>query len=514
MNYVVDAKRMKAIDEITVNEIKISALVLMEQAALQIVNKMKAIIHKSDRILVVCGAGNNGGDGIAAGRMLMLQGYRVAILFLVEEEKATEQTKRQLEIARNLGMAMEHKNKIHEYNIIIDAIFGIGITRNITGEYEEVINAMNRSSCLVLSVDIPSGISADSGKVMNVAVRADYTITFGYQKLGLLLYPGADYAGEITVADIGFPGCAAESVAPDTCYYQKDDLKRLPKRQDYSNKGTYGRVLIIAGNKEMSGAAFLSAKAAYKTGAGLVKVLTTTENRVILQTLLPEVLFASYDNMDRDESNEELLAIIEWASVIIIGPGLGQSERAFLLLTRVIQNATVPVIIDADAINMLAKMMDSKQCYATESRILYLQQFLKENTILTPHLKELSRLIGNSVSDITDNIIDTATQCSYNSKLIYAIKDARTIVTHQNKKYLNISGNQGMATGGCGDVLTGIIAALIAQGMEPFDASCLAVYIHGLAGDVAARERGTYSLMASDLVDSIEKVLLGSETII
>lgn len=519
MNYAVDSKNMKKIDDYTVEVIKLPALVLMERAALKISEVMKKWIRKSDRILAICGTGNNGGDGIAAGRILFMQGYQVAILFVGEDTKATNQTKAQLEIARNLGITFENNNKLHEYNIIIDAIFGIGLSRPVTGEYESIINDINKwneanlkieneNNHLVFSVDIPSGISADSGKIMNAAVRANHTITFGLQKQGLLLYPGAEYAGEIIVADIGFPDIAIKQADLDTFYYETEDLSRLPVRKKYSHKGTFGRVLVIAGSKGMSGAAYLSAKAAYRTGAGIVKVLTSRDNREILQTSLPEALFAAYDEEGKnsEERENELLAAISWASAIVIGPGLGQSEQAGELLNMVIKEAKVPVIIDADGLNLLSNTLDCGYQDAG-SRWNHLLEILKVDTILTPHLKELSRLLGIPVSEIMNNMIDTADQYSYNNKLVVAIKDARTIVTQQRNRYINVSGNNGMATGGSGDVLTGIIAALIAQGMASYDATCLAVYVHGLSGDIAALDKGTYSMMAGDIIDSIEKVI-------
>jgi NAD(P)H-hydrate epimerase len=202
---------------------------------------------------------------------------------------------------------------------------------------------------------------------------------------------------------------------------------------------------------------------------------------------------------------------LSWASVIVIGPGLGLSQTAQELLEMVINKAKVPVIIDADGITLLSKILDNRnmvlESQTTETRLKFLAELLQEQTVLTPHLKELSRLLGISVSEISNKLIDTARQCSYNNNLVYAIKDARTIVSQNQDRYVNVSGNNGMATGGSGDVLTGIIAALIAQGLLPFDATCLAVYIHGLAGDIAAKEKGAYSMMASDIINSIEKVL-------
>jgi NAD(P)H-hydrate epimerase len=508
MRYAVNAREMKLIDDYSIQTVKIPQAELMERAAGEVVAVMLEHIKKSDRILVVSGPGNNGGDGIAAGRILYLQGYSVAILFIGDEEKASEGLRIQLEIARNLGIPNENPDKLHEYNIIIDAIFGVGLVRPVTGRFEELIHRINAADNKVFSVDIPSGISADNGRIMNAAIAADYTITFGYQKLGLILYPGADCAGVIKVADIGFPETAALQVKPEFIYYEAEDLYRLPPRKNYSNKGTYGKVLVIGGSKGMSGAVYLSAKAAYRTGAGLVKILTAQDNRIILQTSLPEALFAAYDEQDAGEKAWEqgILKELAWADVIVIGPGLGRSQTARKLLWTVLSNVKIPVIVDADGITMLAEELNSGSG-ATDKRLERIASLFGQTMILTPHLGELSRFINVQASDIADNLVDTVRQCSYNNNLIYAIKDARTLVVQGEKKYINVSGNNGMATGGSGDVLTGIIAALLAQGAAPYMAVCLAVYLHGLAGDKAAQEKGMYSMMAGDIVASIEKVL-------
>ena len=519
MKYAVDSTKMKLIDEYTINTMRIPAMELMERAASLLVSVMQQKITREDRILAICGPGNNGGDGVAAGRILFSQGYRVAILFIGEEHKCSPQMKAQLEMAKNLGIPLENRNKLSEYNIIIDALFGVGLSKPVTGVFEEIIRELNESHNIVYSVDLPSGISAENGAVMNVAVKADETVTFGHNKIGLLLYPGAEYAGVITVVDIGFPEEAILKAQPDAMYFQKEDLELLPKRKNYSNKGTYGKVLIIAGSKGMAGAAYLSACAAYRSGAGLVKVLTSECNRIILQSQLPEALYAAYDDkdMDDDQRRQRLLENLAWASVIVVGPGLGLSKISEELVETVIRKSEVPVIVDADAITLLSMRLEEHGEFAanrTEQRLSKLSELLPAYTILTPHLMELSRLIGFPVSDIAHNLIDTARQCSYNNKLIYTLKDARTIVAMDSRYYINVSGNQGMATGGSGDVLTGIIAAMVAQGMEPYEAACLAVYIHGLAGDAAASEKGSYSMMASDIVGSIEKVLIDYEHMI
>lgn len=514
MKYAVDTREMRLIEDYTINQAGIPALELMEHAALAFVNILVMSIRKDDRICVVCGKGNNGGDGAAIARLLFLQGYKVSIYvphleMLNESNSSTSLLDLQLDLARKLGVTIENRSKLNEYNIIIDAIFGIGLSRAVSGIYEQVINEINENDNMVFSVDIPSGISADNGKVYNVAVKADQTITFGYMKKGLLLYPGAEYAGKITVADIGLAKEAAFHVKPEAFYYETEDLKLLPVRKNYSNKGTFGKVLVIAGSKGMAGAAYMSAKAAYRTGAGLVKVLTCEENRVIIQSMLPEALFAAYDEEDLclESGSDRLQKDLKWASVIVIGPGLGRTEIASKLLFRVLNEAEVPVIIDADAINVLSASLDASCQNDPHNRLKQLASYLKPGTIITPHLMELCRLTSIPISDIRDNLIDTASTCSYNNEIIYVIKDARTVIAYKGQYYINCSGNNGMATGGSGDVLTGIIAALIAQGMSPYEASCLGVYIHGLAGDEAARKKSSYSMMATDIIEAIGKVI-------
>lgn len=518
MKYAVDAGEMRQIEDYTIKSEEIPAVVLMERAAEAVVDFVVKKVNKEDRICVLCGKGNNGGDGAAIARLLFVRGYNVRISVpeynftskgSIKQDSLSTQSSLldfQLEKAYALGVIIENQYRPAEYNVIIDALFGIGLSRSVTGIYEEIIKETNNNENTVFSVDIPSGISADNGNIYNIAVKADYTVTFGYMKKGLLLYPGASYAGKIIVADIGFSKEALLQNKPSAFYYQYEDLSLLPARADYSNKGSYGRVLVIAGGKGMSGAAYMSAKAAYRTGAGLVKVFTVEDNRQIIQTLLPEALMSSYEEENIAESREKLLQDLSWASVVIIGPGLGKGRTANMLLDVVMSEAQQPVIIDADAINMLADRLNILSD-KPEVRLKQLASYLRPGTVITPHLKELSGLTDISLQDIRDNLIDTAVTCSYNNEIVYVIKDARTIIAKSGIYCINSSGNNGMATGGSGDVLTGIIAALIGQGMSSYEASCLGVYLHGLAGDEAAKEKSCYSMMATDIIEAIGKVI-------
>ncbi|WMJ87892.1 NAD(P)H-hydrate dehydratase [Anaerocolumna sp. MB42-C2] len=505
MKTVVNSARMKAVDDYTIEKVGIPAVVLMERAALSVVDAMKEHGLAKEKILAVCGMGNNGADGIAAARILYQQRYAVDILLVGDEDKASPLLKQQIIIARNLGISIYNNIAIAEYTIIIDAIFGIGLSRDVTGIYKEIIKEINSGCHKVFSVDIPSGLSADTAKPMNIAIKADYTITFGLNKIGLILYPGCEYAGNVLVADIGFPELAVKQVNSPYYIYDTSDLNKLPKRLNYSNKGTYGKVLIIAGSVNISGACYFSAKSAYRSGSGLVKVVTVEENRVIIQSQLPEVLLYTYQSASWDDyTDEQILKEIEWANVIVIGPGIGMSNASERLLELVLKHAKTPVIIDADGINLLAEKVNSM--HNNKSRLENIGSILPKETILTPHLKELSVLLEVPIDKIVNNLLDTADLCAFNNETITVLKDARTIVANDNERYINVSGNNGMSTGGSGDVLTGIIAAFIAQGIEAKEAAKLGVYIHGLAGDKARESKGSYALIASDIIDALEQV--------
>lgn len=504
MKYVVNAAQMKAIDDYSTQKMGIPSLVLMEKAAMAVVETMLKTITKADKILVVCGIGNNGGDGIAVARILSHLGYQVNILLLGKEDKSTEQTKVQLNIARNIGVNIFNQLEINEYNIIVDAIFGIGLSKDIAGEYAVIINQINHLQNKVYSIDIPSGIRADDGKVLNTAIKADETITFGLLKLGHLLYPGSEYVGIVTLSDIGFPKEALLQAHPEHLIYDSQDLCRLPIRHAYSNKGTYGKALIIAGSKDISGACFLSAKAAYRTGAGIVKVITASENKNMIQTLIPEALIYTYDDIS-EQNNNTIIDEIKEATSIVIGPGIGMSNMAKQLLHLVLEYSKVPTIIDADAINLLAKEQKCKSMKKDDD--LGENVNLPSHFILTPHLKEMSRLINLPVHEIADNILQVATWATKKKQYTLVLKDARTLVTSHGQIYINTSGNNGMATGGTGDILTGIIAGLLAQGMPIYEATTIGVYLHGLAGDYALKEKGLYSLIASDIIEALPNVV-------
>lgn len=504
MKQIVNSKEMKEIDRHTIEEIGIPSMVLMERAALSVVEELEKNITKDDRILCLCGSGNNGGDGIGIARILHQKGYRVSVLLVGNKVKCSSETKKQYEIAEKIGVKFKDKKDTKEYTIIVDAIFGIGLTRDIRGIYEELIEQVNREKHFVCAVDIPSGICGNTGMVRHTAIKADITVTFGYWKLGLLLYPGAEYAGKVVVTDIGFD-TVEKKTEFEKFFYEKEDIKRiLPKRRAYSNKGTYGKVLIIAGSKNMSGACFLSAKAAYRTGAGLVRIVTPEENRIILQTGIPEAVLDTYKAETFSEDCIRIKQYIEEADSIVIGPGMGKGAESEQLLKLVIENSRVSTVVDADALYLLVKIGKIPP-YQKERPCNW---NLPEHFILTPHRKEMAILLGNqmTVKEICDDLLSILKSCSHNPNIL-VLKDARTIVLKGIRCYVNTSGNNGLATAGSGDVLTGIIAGLAGQGLLHYQAAALGVYLHGLAGDAASAKRGNYSLLAEDIIEGINNVL-------
>ena len=491
MKYLPTGEEMKYADRFTIDTIGLPSMVLMERAAMCVVDAVEREGMDVSKPLILCGAGNNGGDGYAVARLLKLKGHDVEILFLGKESSRSAENRKQMEIASyyNIPMHTELPNK--KYSMVIDALFGTGLTRDVTGAYANVLEAVNAMSCCKLAVDVPSGVNDTTGKIMGTAFRADYTVAIAFVKRGLVFYPAQEYAGKVIVGDIGIMPDALKQDAMMTYHYEWDDLcKRYPKRSANSHKGSHGKVLLIVGSKGMSGASYLSARAAYEVGAGLVQIYTDEANREILQKLLPEAIITTYTTYDETV----LHRLLTWADVIGIGSGLGTSELAVCLVKQTLQQASVPCIVDADAINILAQHQDWMNC--------------QSELVLTPHMKEMSRLTGYTVKELQGSRIELLNELTAKYPLVCVLKDARTLVSKRGENlYVNVSGNAAMAKAGSGDVLMGMIAGITAQRMNCYDSACLGVYLHGLAGDAARDEKGSYSVLADDIIDGISCVL-------
>ncbi len=500
MKYILDSHEMKQCDENTMQRRGMLSAVLMERAALAAAQEIVSRYPDPEtKVLIVCGAGNNGGDGIAVARLLYLQKYQVSICFVGKREKMTTETARQMQIAENYGVSFCNVSEAFAQNwdVVADAIFGIGLCREISGKYADILAQMNERKADKVAIDIASGVSGSTGQVLGIAFRADLTVTFGFAKRGQLLYPGMEYTGELKVADIGIDEQSLFDLKPQMRVLEPADLKFLPKRESRSNKGSYGKLLILAGSDQMAGAAIFAAKAAYRMGCGLIRVATVEENRLILQEQVPEAVLAVYN--DGTDVVKFVETQLHWADAVVAGPGISQSELAEKMLHELIRQIRIPCLCDADALNILARHPEWWNEVQTEM-------------IITPHLGEMSRLTGQPISEIKDELVQTASEFAKEHQINVVLKDARTVTAGKNGScFLNLSGNHGMATAGAGDVLSGVIGALLAQKLEPKIAAPLGVYVHGLAGDAAVPKCGHYAMMASDIVEGIIDVLRKQE---
>ena len=491
MIYLPTGEQMRRADLYTIEEIGVPSMVLMERAALEVVRCMEEEQLDFRKVLVVCGSGNNGGDGYAIARLLHLKGHDVTIFFAGNSQKRSEENAQQAKIAAHYEIPVITNLDTEEYSVIIDALFGTGLKREITGHYREILCSVNQMTGEKVAVDLPSGIHDTTGAQMGIAFCADLTVAIAFPKRGLFLQEGNVCAGKILTGDIGI---SSETFSEGTVTfgYEKQDLfLGFPKRKKNSHKGSYGKVLMIAGSKGMSGAAYLSGKAAYAVGAGLVQIYTHEENRVILQQLLPEAIITTYDTFD----SEQLEKLIQWADLIGIGCGLGKSDTAERVMQYTLKRALVPCVVDADGINILSKHMEWIE--VTNALI-----------VLTPHMKEMSRMLQCSVKELIEQRMERLHAFVERYKVVCVLKDARTLVAKEHRNtYLNLSGNAAMAKAGSGDVLAGVIVGILAQQCEPYTSACLGVFLHGLAGDMARDKKGAYSVLASDLVAEISSVL-------
>lgn len=465
---------------------------LMKRAALAVAEEICRLGWEKMRILTVCGSGNNGGDGLLAARLLHLRGADVQVYFAGEWDRCTPETGRAYAEARQAGVPFVAEPEWEGFGLIVDALFGIGLSRAPEGLYGEVIQKINRSGARVLSVDIPSGVCADTGETPGPAVRADVTVSMASYKMGHVLGQGVRCSGKVVCADIGI-GTDLFDTAQEMPPYviERRELALVPRRRRDANKGTFGRVLVIAGSRGMCGAAFLCAKAAYRSGAGLVEIFTCEENRQPLQILLPEAIVTSY--MEDIPDISALTAALERASFVVIGPGLGQSNAARIMVRETFRRVRVPLICDADALNVCAA---DSLVYPSEAPV-----------IATPHPGEFSRMTGQSIEALALDPQGFAVQYARENGIICVLKFARTVITDGSMCFVNMSGTPALSKGGSGDVLCGVIAGMLCSGLSPLGAASIGVYVHGRAGEAAEDSYGEYSPLAAEVCDGIAGVL-------
>ncbi|MDD3225165.1 MAG: NAD(P)H-hydrate dehydratase [Clostridium sp.] len=485
---VARADTMRSIDDYCINELKIPEIVLMENAALKVLKNIDT--YNNESFVIVCGFGNNGGDGFALSRQLIAINKKVDIFLIGSCDKLSSSCRVNYDILRNMGVAINEISKFDYFldclkssDVTIDALFGTGLKRDICGTFKKVVDAINDNSKYVVSIDVPSGLHSDTGIVMGSAVRADSTVTFELLKRGFLGDGASDFTGKVFTENIGVPDFVLDKFKTGETVLSSHDIKKYIKPRDkYAHKGDFGRVVLFAGSSEYTGASYISTEASVKTGSGLVTLCCPQDIVPALRIKLTEAMIASFDEEERCQK------LMLKADALAFGPGMGNTEITFNMLKRVINSAKCPIVIDADGLNAL-------------SCNLGLLKSIKIKAILTPHLGEMSRLTGFDIDYIKHNRIDVAEKFAKDYGVILLLKGHNTVITDGKTTYINPTGNSAMASGGMGDCLTGIIASLVSQGLSPLMAAAVGAYIHGYTGDLLSKS--AYCVSAGDLLSKL-----------
>jgi NAD(P)H-hydrate epimerase len=504
---VLNSSQMREADRRTIEEIGIPSLVLMENAGRQVVAAIEAM--HSDilerKVAVLSGRGNNGGDGFVVARTLLQRGVDVAVFLIGRVGDVRGDARTNLEILGRLGLTVVeiadgqawelHFSEVRDCTLIVDAIFGTGLNAPLTGLMETVVADVNASGIPVVSIDLPSGLSADSPEPIGDSIEAGMTVTLAAPKLPLVLPPAEMRAGDIVIADIGIPADVLQSLeGPRVDLLTRASMRELiqPRSAD-SHKGDFGHVLVIAGSRGKSGAAFLAATGALRSGAGLVTVATGARCQPIVASMAPEYMTEPIAEITEGTEvgldPDAVDRVLEQArDVVAIGPGLGQAASTKRFITALVDRATMPLVVDADGLNAFAG--HPERLAGREGR----------DVIITPHPGEMGRLVGMSTEEVQASRLEIARNFASAHHVYVVLKGHRTIVaTPDEKIFINPTGNPGMATGGSGDVLTGMIAAWLAQLLDAEAACKLAVYLHGMAGDLAEADEGEVAMTATDV---------------
>jgi len=512
----VTPSQMREIDRRTIQDLGIASLVLMENAGLAMVDEIeKRGGRQRLRITVICGPGNNGGDGMVAARHLSDRGHEVVTFLASPRAAFSGDAKVQLRTLTRLEMdvavlsstsSLERAfRRAGESDVTIDALFGTGLTRTVEGHWAECVRIINSCPGLVISADVPSGLDARTGHPLGDCVTADVTVTFALPKTGLVLFPGAQLAGEVVVADIGIPHSVIEGMElPGRLLDAERLLHIYQERWPDTHKGTYGHLLLCCGSAGKMGAGILASRAAMRAGAGLVTLAVPASALHAVDTSTPEVMVAplpetAEGSFSRLGANG-LKKLISERDALAMGPGISTDHEVGELLRDVLRWDGFPMVLDADALNLL-------------EGDLQLLMPRGSDTVITPHPGEMARLLVSNTTDVQSDRTGAALECAGRSGCVVVLKGAGTVIAHPDGTFfVNTSGNPGMASGGTGDILTGMIGALLARGCTPFDSAAAAVYLHGTAGDLAAQSNTEEALMATDIIETIGEALKGIRT--
>jgi NAD(P)H-hydrate epimerase len=498
---ILTAKQIREIDRLSTEQFGIPSILLMENAGMRVVEALEERFEDLEDLTIgiLCGKGNNGGDGFVVARQLIQKGSYPFIFLLGREEDVADDARTNLDILKAIGYPptvivdaeewQEEKVELLDADIIIDALLGTGLTKPVSGLYAEVIDSLREDfpRAEIISIDLPSGLPADSAHPIGPAVEADATVTFTAVKPCLVLSPNQEYAGDVILADIGNPVELLDSPELQMDLIVPEEFSAaVHARSAETNKGDYGKVLVIGGSVGKSGAAAMAGQSALRSGAGLVTIATPASVLPIVAASMPELMTAVLP-----DTTEGVASLLVGKTVLAIGPGLGSEPSIQKMVRSVVQEAQIPTVVDADGLNAYASHRGELR--GTDERPV----------IVTPHPGEMARLIGKDIEFVSLNRVDVARDFAMANNLFVVLKGFRTVVASPDGSvYINITGNPGMATGGTGDILTGMIAGIIAQ--EHFgpliERLCLAVYLHGLAGDLAAEELGEETMIATDIL--------------
>ncbi|MGH9349619.1 MAG: NAD(P)H-hydrate dehydratase [Vicinamibacterales bacterium] len=505
---ILTAAQMREADRCTIEEIGIPSLVLMENAGRQVVSAMEAGYEGrlDGRVAVLCGRGNNGGDGFVVARTLLQRGVDCAVFVIGRVADVRGDARTNLDILGRLGVAVVevndeqtwelHFSEISQCTLVVDAIVGTGLKSPLAGMLETVVADVNASGIPVVAIDLPSGLSADTPQLIGDCIDASMTVTLAAPKLPLVLPPGDARAGDVVIADIGIPGDVIEAVDGRhiELLTRQDARSLLEPRTPDSHKGDFGRVLVVAGSRGKTGAAHLAGMGALRAGAGLVTIATPASCVPIVASLAPEYMTEPLDEAAQGEVAGRAFERIGQLAfdVVACGPGLGRGGNVSELVHGLVDRLEAPLVLDADALTVLAD--DPGRLLGRDDRAV----------IITPHPGEMARLIGSSTDEVQANRIEVASDFATTHHVYVVLKGHRTIVaTPEGRIFINPTGNAGMATGGTGDVLTGMISAFLAQLLDAEAACRLGVFLHGMAGDLALEREGEIAMTATDVLARI-----------
>ncbi|MBD1399774.1 NAD(P)H-hydrate dehydratase [Pelovirga terrestris] len=499
------AAEMVAADRYAIDTLGLPGAVLMEnagRACAQSIEERYAECFPGP-VVVVAGKGNNGGDGYVIARILADHGWQVTTLVLADPEKIAGDAAVMLQILRQCGgrvvfisdeeILVQRFDELQPH-LIVDALFGTGLASEVRGLPAVAIALMNKATARVIAVDLPSGVDASNGRICGCVVRADVTVSFDHPKIGHISTPGALYVGELEVVDIGIPATKRPTdLLPHARMIDAAVARSLvPERPAFAHKGTFGHLLVVAGSPGKTGAAALAGDAALRSGCGLVTVAVPASVHDILEVKLTEAMtvpLADRDGLLTMAAADRIVELAASSQALALGPGLSQSDGLRQLLRRLVTTLNLPLVIDADGLNLLVGQLDC------------LLERQDGPLILTPHPGEMARLVGMSVAAIEADRFDLARDFARRHRVILLLKGARTIIAAPDGRvHINTSGNNGLSSGGSGDVLTGLIGGLLAQGCDPFAAASLAAWMHGRAAEQVAENRGTVGMTAGELI--------------